>query len=103
MDRDIVMDVLTSVQCKVTRIDTTTGIFTCPMLLYASDGEEEDRLFQDHAQTPTNVLDAVEAQGPAIQPLEPVDPEQSERNMDIQVPRFITQRENFIIQILYFN
>ena len=37
-----VMEALSSGQYnKVTRVDTSTGIFDCPKLLYASDSEEE--------------------------------------------------------------
>ncbi|KAG0580971.1 hypothetical protein KC19_4G214400 [Ceratodon purpureus] len=51
MDRDHIpiMEALSFGQhCKITRVDITTGIFDCPKLLYASDGEEDDNLPNAH-------------------------------------------------------
>ena len=54
MDREItdfMMEALISGQYnKVTRVDTSTGIFASPKLLYASDEEDADNLVMNGVQ-----------------------------------------------------
>jgi hypothetical protein len=78
------MEALSSGQySKVTRVDTSTGIFDCPKLLYASDSEEEvDNLPNAQEENHQNEVETGPAPVEPFQSLEPIHNAQFEQSGD---------------------